>query len=320
MAEGAERPHVLAQGLLLLPGPQHKWQSLEEVKSCPRTHCQPRCTGCRWPEARPGCLSGHSGHLPVLCSYRGPAFWLGMFPSRECGVWTNGSLQPLQGRASGGTMLPGHLATVRCPPGLCPCSQRGTVDTCPVLCQMPTANKRTWALGDRCPCPGCHQPPVILRMGQLRLCCSIPTQLLWSCVFWEPWCPGHGHVWSEVPAVEGSQFEALHHILMALQHSQGLSTTSPGFPSHSMGLSIILPCFSSLYFSCPAPLLFYKHAAPAQPTFQPPRVQTHVPGGLVGLPGHLLALCSWCLLGWLLPLVQACSLPWVSPPALSHLC
>lgn len=59
-------------------------------------------------------------------------------------------------------MLPGHLATVRCLPGLCPCSWCGTVGTsleqprvcAPWLCQMPAANKCTWAPGDRCPCLG----------------------------------------------------------------------------------------------------------------------------------------------------------------------
>lgn len=113
---------------------------------------------------------------------------------------------------------------------------------------------------------------------------------------------------------------ALHQILMALHHSQGLSITSPGFPSHRMGLSIILPCLSSLYISRPAPLLFYKCAAPAQPTFQLSCVQIQGPGGLVGLPGHVVTLCSWPLFGWLLPLTQACSLPQVSPPALTNSC
>lgn len=113
---------------------------------------------------------------------------------------------------------------------------------------------------------------------------------------------------------------ALQQILMALHHSQGLSITSPGFPSHPMGLSIILPCLSSLYISRPAPLLFYKCAAPAQPTFQLSCVQTQGPGGLVGLPGHVVTLFSWPLFGWLLPLTQAWSLPQVSPPALTNPC
>lgn len=40
----------------------------------------------------------------------------------------------------------------------------------------------------------------------------------------------------------------------------------------------------------------------------------------MGLPGHLVALCLWPLFRWLLTLIQACSLPHVSPPAPTHLC
>lgn len=95
---------------------------------------------------------------------------------------------------------------------------------------------------------------------------------------------------------------------------------SPLLPITPHGASRHATLLSSLYFSCPAPLFFYEHAAPAQPTSQVLCVQTQVPGGLVGLPDHLLELCSWPLFRWLLPLIQACSRPWVSPPALTHFC
>lgn len=100
---------------------------------------------------------------------------------------------------------------------------------------------------------------------------------------------------------------ALHQILMALQHSQGLSI---------MGLSITLPCLSSLYFSCP--LLFSFTSQQPQPS-PPSRYDVCKPRSQEGLWDSQPTFLHFAhgLFGWLLPLIQAL---WLSPPALILLC
>lgn len=137
-------------------------------------------------------------------------------------------------------------------------------------------------------------------------------------------------VQSEAPADEVSQLQgfpscpvALHHTAWLSITSSWLSITSLGSPSHPVALhhipcvSIMLPCLSSLYLSRPAPLLLYHTPPTSTPSPTSPQ-SSQAPGGLVGLPGHLPALCSWPHFGWWLLLLQACSLLWVPPPALTH--
>lgn len=108
--------------------------------------------------------------------------------------------------------------------------------------------------------------------------------------FVNPGSLGTARVWSEhTQQLRSHSHEVLHHILMALQHfllalhqilmalhhSQGLSTTSPSFSSHPMELSIIPPCLSSLYFSCPAPPLLQVCS----------RCPAHLPGTMCANPG-----------------------------------
>lgn len=141
-------------------------------------------------------------------------------------------------------------------------------------------------------------------------------------------------VQSEAPADEVSQLQGFPSCPVALHQlsitSSWLSITSLGSPSHPMALhhipcvSIMLPCLSSMYLSRPAPLLYHtpptSTPSPTSPRSSRCLCCSQAPGRLVGLPGHLPALCSWPRFGWWLLLLQACSLLWVPPPALTHPC
>lgn len=203
-----------------------------------------------------------------------------------------------------------------CQARLCPCSWRGTAGTsleqprvvllgC-ARCQLPTNARGPRGAG--APAQAAISP--WLSSGQVS--CAVlqhpHTAALVPCVLGTlvPWAwPGCAVRSQQLRShsYEVLHLVALHQILMALQHSQGLSI---------MGLSIILPCLSSLYFSCPAPLLFHKPAAPAQPAFQVLGVQTQSQEGLWDSQATFLYFAHG-LFGWLLPLIQA---PWLSPPVL----
>lgn len=148
-----------------------------------------------------------------------------------------------------------------------------------LLSVLDASYQQTGAPGHRCPCPGCHQPTVILGMGSkvpmLQLTCTA-RGWGWFHGIWEPQFPGHGQHVEEGPSKQGLTVTRLSIT------SLWLSIIFPTSPSHSMALHHgTLPLLTIFFMSCspsPLPHPSHEHAQPQQPTLQPG------PRGVCGTP------------------------------------
>lgn len=166
------------------------------MKCCPRTHSQPRCTGCRLPVACPGCERAQRA-LPAPCScwcYGQAGFPAGSVVPGQAAASSLCGAQPQVAQCCLGTW-PQRDACQAC---LWLCSWRGTAGTSleqprVVLLVCAKFQLPINARGPRgaVPLPRLTSAHGYPQDGSAVLCCSIPTQLLWSRAFWEPRVPGH---------------------------------------------------------------------------------------------------------------------------------